>query len=95
MRSQVPSVRQRRYQVWTVLQGGKSCGSSRHWQPRADQVEDGVEDFAQVGGWPPGALGTWQERFEQGELLVGEVGVIALGSHNPLYAHSFGFSHSH
>ena len=33
MRSQVPSVRQRRYQVWTVLQGGKSCGSSRHWHP--------------------------------------------------------------
>jgi len=33
IRSQVPSIRQRRYQVWTVLQGGKSCGSSRHWQP--------------------------------------------------------------
>lgn len=31
--SRVPSARHRRYQVWTVLHGGKHFGRSRHWHP--------------------------------------------------------------
>jgi DNA invertase Pin-like site-specific DNA recombinase len=42
---------------------------------------------------PPGAFRLGQERFHQGELFVGKVGGIALGSHNPLYGPSFEFSH--
>src|SRR5262245_36452789 len=61
----------------------------------ADQVEDAVEDFTKVCGRSPGPLGFGQERLNQGVLIVGEVGVIASGSHNPLYGPNFEFSHRH
>ena len=61
----------------------------------AQQVKDGVEDLAQVRHRPPGALWLGQKRLQQGELFVRKVGVIALGSHNPLYGPNFEFSHRH
>src|SRR5262249_17448807 len=57
----------------------------------ADQVEDGVEHLAQFGRRPAGALGPGEERLDEGELVIGQVSVITLGSHNPFYGSEPGF----
>jgi hypothetical protein len=52
----------------------------------AHQVEDAVENLPQVRGRAAQALRLGQERLQQRELLVGEVGFIALSLHTSLYA---------
>ncbi len=55
--SQVPSRRQRRYQVWTVQRGWEVVGQEPPRAAGADQVEDGAQDGAQVRRGPAHLLG--------------------------------------
>ena len=52
----------------------------------AQDVEDGIDDVAQVGlaGPPAGVDG--DVRLDQGPLRVGDVAGVGLGSHTPFYA---------
>src|SRR5262249_61500485 len=64
--------------------GGEVGGQQPPLAAGADQVEDAVEDLAQVGRGPAGALAARQQRLDQGELLGGEGGVVGVVSDNPL-----------
>ena len=48
-------------------------------------VEDGIDDIAQVGRARPPARIDGQVWFDQAPLGVGEVAGIGLGSHTPFY----------
>ena len=52
----------------------------------AEDVEDGIDDVAQVGLAGPSAGIDGHVRFDQAPLGVGEVAGVGLCSHVPLYA---------
>lgn len=51
-------------------------GQEPPWGPGLDQIEDGVEDFAQSGARAAAFFGGGQKAAQQLPLVVGEVGVV-------------------
>ena len=76
--------------------GREVLGQVAPLAPGPQDVEDGVDHVAQVGGAGPPAGLDRQVGLDQRPLLVGDVTGVGLGSHGPFYApdHPLWDSHS-
>ncbi len=72
---------------------GKVVGKHPPLDAAADEIEDGVEDFAPVDGLrPPSRFGLGTQGLDQLLLGIGQIGGVFCASHTLFYAQNKGSS---
>ena len=66
--------------------GWEVCGEVSPLAAGAKEVEDGIDDIAEVGRAGPTTRGDGDVRLDESPLFVGNVAGARLGSHEPFYA---------
>ena len=70
---------------------GKVVGKHPPLDAAADEIEDGVEDFAPVDGLrPPSRFGLGNQGLDQLPLGIGQIGGVFCASHTLFYAQNKG-----
>ena len=70
---------------------GKVVGKHPPLDAAADEIEDGVEDFAPVDGLrPPSRFGLGNQGPDQLPLGIGQIGGVFCASHTLFYAQNKG-----
>lgn len=62
---------------------GKAFGQQAPGTTALDEIENGIEQRPQRGGWSAHALGRREEGFDQSPLFFSEIGVVGRNLHRP------------